>query len=304
MNKLTNKKVDIIEHNQIGSDEKQETLITTSDKPHDDTLEAGTSPQFFKLAKKFMIDGSILPEEQQTLIEDRTAKRARVEQIRRQSNIEAIMQKTLAYCENFEISQRTDLDWFGRYIALSEGVSNSTMQDLWAKILAGELTKPGTFSYKALKVFRDMSIYDAKQFAKACSLALKDSHQKNIRLITGAYQKPGLFNFFSKDRQQYCNLSHYGLKHSDLLALSESHLIYIQESESSLISAGEELQFSLNGTPLKITAKKTDVCLQFYKFTPLGAELAHLISDKNNDAFFEHLKNMLSHYFIIDNDKD
>ncbi|ALO33564.1 hypothetical protein CMT41_01685 [Colwellia sp. MT41] len=276
-----------------------DTLIVTTNKSSHTPDETAVSQQFFKLAKKFAIDGSLFPEDKQMLIEDRTAKRARLCQLRKQKNIENIMQKTLAYCADFEIGQRTDLDWFSRYIALSEEVSNPSMQDLWAKILAGELTKPGTFSFKALQVFRDMSIFDAKLLAKACALAIKDPNKKGIRLITGAYQQPGLFNIFSKQRQLYCNLSHYGLNYADLLALSENHLIYLQESESSLINKGDVLQFTYNGLPLKLTAKKSNICLQFYKFTPLGAELAHLISDKSNDDFFEHLKSKLTQYFVI-----
>ncbi|WP_019029502.1 TIGR03899 family protein [Colwellia piezophila] len=282
--------------------EGADTVISTGSTFRQSSPEAGASQQFLKLAKKFAIDGALVAADKQLLIEDRTAKRVRLSQLRKQQNIEHIMQKTLGYCAGFEIGQRIDLDWFSRYIALSEEVSNPTMQDLWAKILAGELTKPGSFSFKALQVFRDLSIYDAKLLAKACSLAIKDTNKKNIRLISGAYQQPGLFNFFSKQRQQYCNLSHYGLNYADLLALAENHLIYIQESESSLMGKGEELQFTYNGLALKLKAKKSNVSIQFYKFTPIGAELAHLITDKVNDEFFEHLKSKLSHYFSVNSD--
>ena len=277
--------------------------IVENDKSSDNKAVAGSaSSAFFKLAKKFAIDGGLISEDEQMLIEDRTLKRGRLTQLRKQRNIENIIQKTLSYCANSEIGQRTDFDWFNRYIALSEEVSNPTMQDLWAKILAGELSKPGTFSFKALKLFRDMSIHDAKLLAKACSLAIKDPNQQSIRLITGAYQQPRFFNFFSKQRQQYCNLSHYGLNYADLLALSENHLIYLQESESNLINKDEVLQFTYNGYPLLLTAKQSGVCLQFYKFTPLGTELAHLISDKSNDDFYAHLRNRLSYYFTVDTD--
>ncbi len=76
----------------------------------------------------------------------------------------------------------------------------------------------------------------------------------------------------------------------------------MQESESNLINKGETLQFSYNGLTLKLIAKKANVSIQFYKFTPLGAELAHLISDKSNDEFFEYLKNKLEVYFDIGSD--
>ena len=299
---MSKEKSDVVILEKDIKKEGDDAEIVKNNKSTQNSAEADVSQQFLKLAKRFVIDGALLPEEKQMLIEDRTAKRARLSQLRKQQNIENIMQKTQGYCAHFEIGQRTDHDWFSRYIMLSEEVSNPTMQDLWAKILAGELTKPGAFSFKALQVFRDMSIYDAKLLAKACSLAIKDLNNKSIRLITGAYQQPALFNFFSKQRQQYCNLSHYGLNYADLLALSESHLIYLQESESSLIKKGETLEFTYNGLALKLTAKKSNVCLQFYKFTPLGAELAYLINDKSNDEFFEHLKNMLTHYFVVNGD--
>ena len=282
--------------------EADNTAILKNNKSTQHSVDTGVSQQFLKLAKRFAIDGALLPEEKQMLIEDRTVKRARLSQLRKQQNIENIMQKTLGYCANFEIGQRTDYDWFSRYIALSEDVSNATMQDLWAKILAGELTKPGSFSFKALQVFRDMSIYDAKLLAKACSLSIKEPNKKGIRLVSGVYQQPGLLNFFSKQRQQYCNLSQFGLNYADLLALAENHLIYLQESESSLIGKGETLHFNYNGVALKLTAKKSNISLQFYKFTALGAELAQLISDKSNDEFFEYLKNKLGYYFLIDSD--
>jgi uncharacterized repeat protein (TIGR03899 family) len=282
--------------------EGDDTVIVKSNKSTQNLAESGVSQQFLKLAKRFVIDGALLPEDKQMLIEDRTLKRARLSQLRKQQNIENIMQKTLSYCADFELEQRTDNDWLTRYIALSEEISNPTMQDLWAKILAGELTKPGSFSFKALKVFRDMSIYDAKLLAKASSLAIKEPNKKGIRLVSGVYQQPGILNFFSKQRQQFCNLSNFGLNYADLLALAENHLIYLQESESSLIGQGAVLQFNYNGLSLKLTAKKENVSIQFYKFTPIGAELAHLITDNNNEEFFEYLKSKLNYYFLIDSD--
>ncbi len=242
-NKVSKDKLDIVILEKDVKKKGDDTAIAKSNKSTQNSTEAGVSQQFLKLAKRFVIDGALLPEDKQMLIEDRTVKRARLGQLRKQQNIENIMQKTLSYCSNVDFGQRTDHDWFSRYIALSEDVSNPTMQDLWAKILAGELTKPRSFSFKALQVFRDMSIYDAKLLAKACSLAIKEPNKKGIRLVSGVYQQPGLLNFFSKQRQQYCNLSHFGLNYADLLALAENNLIYLQESESNLINKGGN-QFS------------------------------------------------------------
>jgi len=255
--------------------------------------------QFFKITQQFGLEAAILPIEKQMPIEDRSTKRDRLANLRKQKNIETIMEKTFGFCASKSISKRTDLDWFNRYITLAENVSNKTMQDLWAKILAGELSSPGTYSLKALKVFRDMSIVDAKLLAKACSLAVRDQSKKNIRIISGSYQQPGLLNFFNKDRQRYVNLSHFGLNYADILSLADNHLLYQQESESSMMASGDMLNFNYNGLSLKLKAAKPKVALQFYKFTPIGTELAHLISNKPDDEFFSTLKQQLGHHFEV-----
>lgn len=254
---------------------------------------------FLKLAKQFALEGAMLSVEKQMPIEDRAINRDRKLMLRKQQNIETIMQKTLGYCANSDIDSRTDHDWFSRYIALAENVGNATMQDLWAKILAGELYRPGSFSLKALKVFQDMSIHDAKLFAKACSLAVKDNSKKNIRIISGAYQQPGLFNLFDKQRQQHVPLNQFGLNYSDLLALSENHLLYLQESESSVLAKQETLNFIYNGLSLNLSSKKPNSIIQFYKFSPVGVELASLISDRPDSSFLTVLKSQLSHHFNV-----
>lgn len=261
--------------------------------------ESPSHNQFFKITQLFGLEAPLLPLAKQMPLEDRTNKRERLESLRKQENIEAIMEKTFTFCANKPIDKKPDLDWFNRYIKLAENVSNNTMQDLWAKILAGELSRPGLYSLKALKIFRDMSIVDAKLLAKACSLAVKDQSKKNIRILSGIYQQPGLINFFSKERQQHINLSHFGLNYADILSLADNNLIFKQESESSMMASGETLNFYYNGSPLKLSCKKANIAIQFYKFTPIGTELANLIHDKPNDEFFSVLKQQLGRYFDV-----
>ncbi len=87
----------------------------------------------------------------------------------------------------------------------------------------------------------------------------------------------------------------------DILSLADNHLIYQQESESNVMAKDEKLNFYFNGAPLKLSCKKPNMSFQFYKFTPIGSELASLISDKPNDDFFSALKEQLRHYFEIAN---
>lgn len=295
MTKSDKKSVVIVNEN-IVQDDSQELVTHEAEKK---ATEPPAYKQFFNITQQFGLEAALLPIEQQMPIEDRSNKRSRLSHLRKQKNIESIMEKTYSFCARKAIDKKPDLDWFNRFISLAEDVSNNTMQDLWAKILAGELARPGLYSLKALKIFRDMSIVDAKLLAKASSLAVKDQTRKNIRIISGSYEQPGLLNFFSKERQQYINLSQFGLNYSDLLSLADNHLIFIQESEFNLAANNEHINLSYNGLPLELVSKKANVTLQFYKFTAIGVELAHLISDKVNDDFFGHLKLQLNHHFKV-----
>ncbi len=283
----------------IDQDEDNQCNLPVEGASIDNNVETPTHKQFFKITQLFGVEAPLLPPEKQMPLQDRSTKRERLASLRKQENIEEIMVKTFAFCASKPLDKRPDLDWFNRYISLAENVSNPTMQDLWAKILAGELARPGLYSLKALKVFRDMSIVDAKLLAKACSLAVKDNSKKNIRIISGSYQQPGLLNFFNQERQQYINLSHFGLNYADILSLADNKLIFQQESESSMMRSGEVFSFYYNGAPLKLTSKKNNIALQFYKFTSIGAELANLIIDKPNKEFFSFLKEQLTHHFDV-----
>ena len=91
--------------------------------------------QLLGLAKKFVIDGALISAEKQMPLEERSKKRERVNHLRQQQNLEAIMQRAMQYCSENSISDRADQDWFSNFLNLAEGISNKTMQDLWAKIV-------------------------------------------------------------------------------------------------------------------------------------------------------------------------
>ncbi|MFT5757334.1 MAG: putative repeat protein (TIGR03899 family) [Alteromonadaceae bacterium] len=280
-----------------------DTHIVTSEKqePKNVASALSTQMQLLGLAKQFVLDGALIPPEKQMPLEERARKRDRLCNLRKQQNLEAIIEKTINYCSGDEITARADQDWFNSFTVLAEDISNRTMQDLWAKILAGEIAQPGSFSLKSLKVFRNMSINEAKLLAKACSIASKDPSKKNVRIISGAYQTPGFFNMFNKNRDIKINLNQFGLSYAELLALAENELIFIQETESNTLLKIEQLHFNFNGLPITFTPLKNNCVVNFYKFTSIGSELAALIADNPNNDYLSALKNEFSAHFSINN---
>lgn len=260
---------------------------------------ASSQQQLLQLAKSYALEGAFLPPEKQMAIADRADKRERTQLMRQQKNLENIIIKAVAYCDNENAVNKADNDWFSRFIPLAEDISNVTMQGLWAKILAGEISRPGSFSLKSLKIFKDMSIYDAKLFGKACSLACHDNKRKNYRIITSSTQQPSIFNIFTTNRQTQINLNQHGLSYNDILTLADNHLVFLQESETSIFNKQTALNFDFNGIPLVITSKKAKCVIGFYKFTPIGTELARLINDAPDMDYLQSLKQQLGHHFTI-----
>jgi len=288
------------------SSDKKQVLINPQEKskptnPHKNTNTPTSQMQLLGLARQFVIDGALLPVEKQMPIEDRARKRERLNYLRKQQNLEHIIQRAVQYCSDNEIADRADQDWFNSFIELAEDISNKTMQDLWAKILAGEISSPGSFSLKSLQTFRTLSIHEAKLLAKACALAVKDQSRKGMRIISGVSQTPGIFNIFSKNREHKLNLSPFGLSYAELLALADNHLIFIQETETPPIEKGETINFHYNGSNLSITAAKNNCLISFYKFTPIGTELAQLITDNPDSKYLSLLKNELDGLFELSN---
>lgn len=281
----------IIEHEQAQNVEKSNSNSSAN---------ASSQQQLLGFARKFSLDAQFLPESKQAPLEDRAYRRKKLDELRQQKNMEEIMLRAAQYCSDATITDRADQDWFSHFVRLAEGISNKTMQNLWAKILAGEISHPGSYSLKTLQMFRTMSITEAKLLAKACSLAVSDCRKKNIRVISGGYQIPKLFNFFNRQRQQRLDLNQAGLSYADILTLADNHLVFEQEAESHALAKGEKIQFNYNGKPLSFTAKKNDAILTFYKFIPIGTELAHLVSDSIDDNYLTTMKTQLAENFIIE----
>ena len=68
-----------------------------------------------------------------------------------------------------------DFDWFLRFFESASNVSNEDMQKLWATILAGEVTNPGSFSLRTLDTVYNMSQNEAMIFLEATKIIIDDS---------------------------------------------------------------------------------------------------------------------------------
>ena len=59
-----------------------------------------------------------------------------------------------------------------RWVLETSNVSDETLQDLWARLLAGELESPGSVSNDTMSIARDLTKERAEEFQTLCSATL------------------------------------------------------------------------------------------------------------------------------------
>lgn len=104
-------------------------------------------------------------------IEARTVDRLRKRKVRRQLNIESITLKAAQLPPPETLSEEpVNEDWTSRFFEECQDIGDEQMQQLWARLLAGEVARPGSFSPRTLTIVRDLTRTDAHLFSVLCNL--------------------------------------------------------------------------------------------------------------------------------------
>jgi uncharacterized repeat protein (TIGR03899 family) len=227
-------------------------------------------------------------------LEQRAERRLHMQRDRQQHNLERIMALALEYCPEHVSAQDVDPDWFQQFCDLILDISNLSMQQLWAKILAGEIASPGKFSLKTLHTLKRMSFKEAQALQQASNLSCRTRQDPNARIYFGYIRKPSLWRLLTGRSHAVLNLNQFGLSYPQILSLMDIGLLHSSEIESGELPAGQILNWqyqhqSINGT---ITSKA--VVLQYYKYTASGAELLPLLSTQTHAQYLDALKQLLA----------
>lgn len=96
----------------------------------------------------------------------RTSSRLVFQELHKQHNIESVTDKAyeILVKETECSSEPVNKDWMIRFFNSVEDISDEEMQLLWAKLLAGEIKRPKTFSLRTLETLRNLTQAEAKLF--------------------------------------------------------------------------------------------------------------------------------------------
>lgn len=218
-------------------------------------------------------------------IDERSQKRLNFKEQRRQQHVESITQKaTINLLDETDVSdEKIDDDWINRFFNYAEDVSNDEIQELWARILAGEVKKPKSFSLRTLELVRNLSMEEAMVFTKVAKYAIKIGNDSML---------------YKGDDNEILNI----------IDVSFNEIVLLQEL--GLLHPGEFVSYELKSTPtinktgfqfgniLTVVIRQPNSPAQNFSvilFTSIGKELLNLVNSepefKYLELFAKELKN-------------
>lgn len=104
-----------------------------------------------------------------TDLQRRALNRFMIEEAKKQDNIETITKKSLQDISDDARPQDIEDDWITNFFDKCRLISDGEMQQLWAKILAGQDNTPGRFSKRTIDLLSSLDKTDAQLFANLCA---------------------------------------------------------------------------------------------------------------------------------------
>ena len=159
------------------------------------------------------------------------AQRVQFQEEKRQANIGSVFARAAQELGDREVQDHeVDHDWTARFFNDVQDVSSEEMQQLWAKILAGEVERPGSTSFKAMNILKGLDRGTATLFRTLCSARMTPQ----IGLGEGGVVRAGNEFVLSLDGRATGNsLNEYGLSYTVLNRLNE-HGLVVPEYDSEL----------------------------------------------------------------------
>jgi Protein of unknown function (DUF2806) len=209
-----------------------------------------------------------------------------VEETNKQSNIEAIIDKSIPELASDSHPSDVNNDWIVNFFDKCKLISDEEMQTLWAKVLAGEANKPGRYSKRTINFLANMDKADADMFCLLCKYVWDiggDLTPIIFNLVDKIYDQEGLnydvikhlqdigliifepYGGFNKQKMpQNIYISYQGNRHRMELPHPKDNKIEI--GKVLLSKVGKELVSLAGNNPLKefseyvIEQFKTDGC--------------------------------------------
>lgn len=202
------------------------------------------------------------------------------QEVRRQNNIDAIVEGAVEYLPSEVSAQQIEEDWIVNFFDLGQDIGNAEMQRIWSKILAGEVAQPGSFKSRTVQAVKSLSVEDANLFTLLCEFSFVTDGDERI------------FPVFSHDFFNFVRANGLSTKaetHLQSIGLLNSGTIWYgaTRSEDKIYLQYFTEEYYASPKPSKKTVDK--VFMQGFPFTEIGGELANIAGAQPRKEYIDLL---------------
>jgi hypothetical protein len=204
-----------------------------------------------------------------------------IENLRRTTNLIDTAVKSSQYIDQEKSNEiKLDNDFFWNTLEHAKTVSNETMQELVAKIIAGEYNRPGSYSMSTLQTLKMLDKTELELFERMCSLCIG----KGI---------PKVVFHLPYDNKQFITESNIGFgSFQELQALG----LFLPNDMVSHHQNPDKKHFALYYFKKEILFKSTnenntEIRLPgYYQLSNTGKQILDLLNPQFNEPYFNWLK--------------
>lgn len=208
-------------------------------------------------------------------LSERAARRLVAEEVNKQKNMEEVVKRAdeILQANPIESSsmEENDLGWVEDCLDGAGKAFDDGLKGYWAKLLAGEIKTPGTYSKRIINFMKMVSRKDAERIRNICPYVMYD------------YKGRASIFRYNDSKINYSEISYL----SEMQLLDPSSFL-VKQYRFEKGGGNAFLMKKDVGFLLKITNEEYD--LPVYAFTELGNEVMSIIDD--SDADFDYLKNI------------
>jgi hypothetical protein len=185
-------------------------------------------------------------------------------------NVEEIVSRAKQqFAPDEQVSEEpVEKDWLNIFLNIAEEISDEEMQDIWGRVLAGEIKKPKSYSLRTLEVLRNLSKEDATLITKV------SNYQVALDLLS---------------------TESFAVNIMDQTTLDDIGVICGEELVRTYTASNGKISFELNKQALINIYAPIGVKINFkgFKITKAGIEIMGLIQEHNYSSFYTDLSKYL-----------
>lgn len=245
--------------------------IGTLYKPRAIRKEADAEAYRIEKLEEANAKAALIKDNVDTEIIERARQRFVYQEVNRQINLDHVVEKSTQYLNDVVSETPVDEDWRTKFFNKAQDITSEEMQDIWARILANEVSKPGTISLRTLDIISNLSKKEAEIFQSLASLSCYGGSILKIK---------------NND-----DLSKFGISFGDILLLKAAGLVH---DNSTLNITYPKFNDEIGGIfrfgEKIISVKKENYDKYTFSqisLTPAGEELMEIIKIEYNYSYLE-----------------